>query len=486
MDRPTPSSPPQWVRGAVFYQIFPDRFARSARTGPMGTFERWEDPPTLFGFKGGNLRGITEKLDYLQDLGVTALYLNPVFKSAANHRYHTYDYFAVDPILGGNEAFEELLAAAHHRSMKVILDGVFNHTGRGFFPFHHILENGPASPYLDWFHIKGFPLRAYSPRRKPNYEAWWGLAALPKLNTDNPRVRAYIMEVAEHWIRRGIDGWRLDVPQEIKTPGFWEEFRSRVKALNPEAYLVGEIWGDASAWLSGGRFDAAMNYVLSRACLGFFGGEDLDTSAKPGGYPLRVLDGPAFGRTLEKLIASHRWETTLAQFNLLDSHDTPRFLTLVGGRKERLKSAVLFLMTFPGVPCVYYGDEVGLEGGNDPDCRRAFPWDEARWDHEIRRWYKDAIALRHRFTSLQCGAFEKAAVGARTYAFLRRSEKEVVVAAFNSAAEVGHLTIEPSVNLPLQPEKWRLLLGEASLRREGEALIIALPPLSACAYEVLP
>lgn len=255
---------PDWVKDAVFYQIFPDRFAKSDRVPKPNNLEPWESPPTLYGFKGGDLRGVLEHLDYLQDLGVNAIYFNPIFQSTANHRYHTHDYYRVDPILGGNEAFRDLLDEAHRRGIRIILDGVFNHASRGFFQFNHILENGPASPYLDWFIVKGFPLHAYAARRKPNYEAWWGLRALPKLNTDNPQVREFIMGVAEHWLREGIDGWRLDVPLEIKTPGFWEEFRRRVKAVNPEAYIVAEIWEEAPEWLQGDHFDAVMNYVFTR------------------------------------------------------------------------------------------------------------------------------------------------------------------------------------------------------------------------------
>ena len=216
---------PGWVRDAVFYEIFPDRFAASDRVPKPGALEPWDAPPTFHGFKGGDLLGIVEHLADLEDLGVTALYLTPVFQSASNHRYHAYDYLAVDPLLGGDAALRTLLDAAHARGMRVILDGVFNHSGRGFWPFHHVLENGATSPYRNWFHFDGAaldagrPLEAYPPPGAPpsvlGYKAWWGLAALPKLNTDEPGVREYLLGVAEHWLRFGIDGWRLDVPAEI-------------------------------------------------------------------------------------------------------------------------------------------------------------------------------------------------------------------------------------------------------------------------------
>ena len=290
---------PAWVRDAVFYQIFPDRFAASDRVTKPGHLQAWADPPTTHGFKGGDLLGIAEHLPLLADLGITALYLTPIFSSASNHRYHTYDYLRVDPLLGGDAALRELLDGAHARGMRVILDGVFNHTGRGFWPFHHILENGASSPYLDWFREDraaleaGLQLLAYpdtgrsgpapgqagegaSSLERLGYEAWWGLPALPKLNTDYQPVRDYLLTVAEHWIRFGIDGWRLDVPEEIADPVFWQAFRSRVRAVNPEAYLVGEIWHVAPDWTAGDRFDAVMNYPLAEAILGYAGAHHLD------------------------------------------------------------------------------------------------------------------------------------------------------------------------------------------------------------------
>ena len=290
---------PRWVRDAVFYQIFPDRFAASDRVPKPSHLEPWADPPTLHGIKGGDLLGIAEHLPMLADLGITALYLTPIFASASNHRYHTYDYLRVDPLLGGDAALRELVDAVHARGMRIVLDGVFNHTGRGFWAFHHILENGLASPYLDWYRedrqalAEGRQLLAYPDTGRTvyaagqpaedarsiarlGYEAWWGLPALPKLNTDYQPVRDYLLGVAEHWIRFGIDGWRRDVPEEIADPTFWQAFRTRVRAVNPDAYLVGEIWRIAPEWLAGDRFDAVMNYPLAEAILGFVGAHHLD------------------------------------------------------------------------------------------------------------------------------------------------------------------------------------------------------------------
>lgn len=218
---PEPTTP-EWVKHAVFYQVFPDRFARSERVLKPRNLEPWDTDPTELGYKGGDLLGLAERLPYLEELGITALYLNPIFQSAANHRYHTHDYMQVDPLLGGDAAFEELLAACHERGIRVVLDGVFNHCSRGFFRFNDVLENGAASPWLDWFYFEegGHPANAYDLQRPPGYRAWVGLHALPKLNTDNPEAREYLMRVGEHWIERGIDGWRLDVPAEVTTDGF--------------------------------------------------------------------------------------------------------------------------------------------------------------------------------------------------------------------------------------------------------------------------
>ena len=216
-------------------------FTRSSPIGSHGApavpkpahLDEWGAPPTYHGYQGGDLIGVVEHLDYLQDLGINAIYFTPVFQSASNHRYHTHDYEKVDPMLGGNAALRRLVDEAHARNIRVVLDGVFNHASRGFFQFHDIMENGPNSAYLDWFHVKGFPLNAYDTERKPNYGAWWGLPALPKFNTGCPEVREFLWGIGRKWIEFGIDGWRLDVPNEINDDSFWREFRRRVKAGNP-------------------------------------------------------------------------------------------------------------------------------------------------------------------------------------------------------------------------------------------------------------
>lgn len=399
---------PAWVRDAVFYQILPDRFAASARVHKPGRLEAWDAPPTNYGFKGGDLLGIVEHLDHLTALGVTALYLTPIFQSASNHRYHTYDYFAVDPLLGGDAALRELLDAAHARGMRVVLDGVFNHTGRGFWPFHHLLETAGASPYRSWFHVddalldSGGRLQAYPPVGTPpgslGYEAWWGMPALPKLNVGDPDVREYLMTVAEHWLRFGIDGWRLDVAEEITDETFWQEFRRRCRAIRSDAYLVGEIWRVAPEWLEGDRFDALMDYPLAEAIMGFAGGSRLDLQVVRSHHEYATnivpLDGHGFATRLEDLLQAYEPEVVAAQLNLLGSHDAPRLRTVLGDDLTGVRLAYLLLTTLPGAPCLYYGDEIGLAGGNDPDCRRSFPWDEGRWDRDLLRDVTALLRLR--------------------------------------------------------------------------------------------
>jgi cyclomaltodextrinase len=444
---------PDWVRDAVFYQIFPDRFASSARVAKPGTYEPWDSPPTARGFKGGDLLGIAEHLPYLADLGVNALYLTPIFSSASNHRYHTYDYLAVDPLLGGDAALRELLDQAHGHGMRVVLDGVFNHTGRGFWAFHHVLENGSGSPYRDWFHFSRAALegrRAFRPYPWPSdpadapdepvtgvpddergdeslrqlgYRAWWGLPALPKLNTSNPEVREHIFGVAEHWLRFGIDGWRLDVPTEIQDEPFWQEFRRRCRAVNPECYIVGEIWNEAPDWLRGDRFDALMNYPLAEAILGFAAQGHLDEDVvrrhHEYGATVRRRDGAGFATELERLMGLYDPAITEVQLNLLDSHDSPRFRTMAGTDRAAYHLAVVLQATLPGAPCTYYGDEVGVEGDHDPDCRRAFPRDEASWDRDPLAWTRAGYAARHALPALRRGTFDVVGTTGDALAFVR-------------------------------------------------------------------
>ena len=467
-------STPEWVKHAVFYQIFPDRFARSPRTRPIpGTqFKPWGTSPEEQGFQGGDLLGVVDKLDYLQELGVNALYLNPIFASASNHRYHTFDYLQVDPLLGGNDAFRELLNAAHARQMRVVIDGVFNHASRGFWPFHHILETGGNSPYLDWFIIHDWPLRPYPANgQEPiNYAAWWDIPALPKFNIHNPGARAYLLDVARYWIELGADGWRLDVPEEISDAAFWQSFRDITKAVNPDAYLVGEIWNNATAWLQGDRFDGVMNYVFSRAALGFFAQETLQTDYRPGGFTLETMDAPTFAARIETMLASYPWEINLAQLNLLDSHDTARALWMVQGDESALRLAVLLQMTLPGAPCVYYGSEIGMTGGHDPACRAAFPWqDKSEWNDALRNFYRRAIAMRHRFPALRTGGFASLYAHSNVYGFARELDGEVLIVLFNAGKHTAHIDL-PLDKIGIKEGRFEAVWNRGSYHAHADVL----------------
>ena len=485
---------PDWVKDSVFYQIFPDRFAKSSRIDREGLkLEEWNSNPTSNGFKGGDLFGVAERLDYLQDLGITAIYFNPIFASASNHRYHTYDYYNVDPLLGGNAALKELLDESHKRGIRVVLDGVFNHASRGFWQFHHVLENGAGSPYVDWFHFDNDRLSgkktwgAYPGKDEHvdlkngvdslqaiGYQAWWNLPALPKLNTNSPAVREFIFQVAEFWLRFGIDGWRLDVPSEINDDSFWVEFRNRVKSINPEAYIVGEIWHESKRWLQGDQFDAVMNYPVTAAELGFLCGDHLDgiETNKAGGYrnQIRHLSAEEFAHAIETILGWYDPEITHAQLNLLDSHDTPRFLTCASGDLNSLKLAYLFMFTYPGAPCVYYGDEIGMDGKQDPDCRKSFNWDEASWNNQLLDYVKSLTQLRHANKALRRGTFQKLYAGNGAYSFARKFDGDNLVIALNASIN--------KVTMPISTESIgaspNIIWGQASLTRDSENIIVQI------------
>jgi cyclomaltodextrinase len=506
---------PSWVRDAIFYEVFPDRFAASDRVVKPGPLEPWDAPPTNNGFKGGDLLGVAEHLDHIESVGANALYLTPVFQSASNHRYHTYDYLAVDPLLGGDAALRELLDRAHARGMRVILDGVFNHTGRGFWPFHHVLETDGGSPYRHWFHFDqdgldhGRPIDAYptahlrvdaapgqprpgelegggGSRERLGYEAWWGIPALPKLNVAEPAVREYLWSVAEHWLRFGIDGWRLDVPGEIDDPDFWAEFRRRCRAVNPEAYLVGELWQVAPDWVRGDRFDGVMNYPLAQAVLGFAGGRSLNQALLRSHHEYaRVvpLDGGQLAARIGELLGSYAPDTNAAHLNLLGSHDTPRVLSMLGNDREALELAVLFQATLPGAPCVYYGDEIGVEGGIDPDSRRAFPWDEGRWDRALLGAVREAFALRRAEPALRSDDLEVAATAADAIVLTRRAADREIAVAVNAGDEPMTLPLAADGRAPAGVASVLLAMGRArsmppELGLADDRPTIGLPPRS--------
>lgn len=379
---------PEWVKKTVWYHIFPDRFANGRPDiSPVGTMP-WGTEPTQDNFMGGDLWGVIDKLDYLQDLGINGLYFCPVFTANANHRYDTVDYFNVDPSLGGNEAFTLLVKEAHHRGMKIMLDAVFNHVGDQHPLWLDVVANGKASPYHDWFWIREFPVYEDKPREQWDYqnlryETFGNVASMPKLNTENEQCRAYLLDIARRWVEDfDIDGWRLDVGNEIDHD-FWRDFRRVVKSIKPDCYILGEIWHDASAWLGGDQYDSVMNYPLTQAMLDFFA-QDLSNKQD-------------FIWDVSRSYCAYSHTANQAMFNLLDSHDTSRILSLCGENKAKARLAYLFMFTQVGTPCIYYGGEIALSGGRGMGSeanRRCMIWDEEKQDHEFKQFIKELIALR--------------------------------------------------------------------------------------------
>ena len=372
-------------------------------------------------------------------------------------------------MLGGNDALRRLIDASHAKGIRVVLDGVFNHASRGFFQFHDILENGSNSAYLDWFSVQSFPLYPYDPDRPPGYRAWWNLPALPKFNTDTPAVREYLWGIGRKWIDFGIDGWRLDVAHEINDEGFWQEFRRRVRAGNPDAYILGEVWTEARRWLRGDMWDAVMNYLFTRACIAFFIGEsvDADELARTSFRKLDPTGAPAFARAIETLIGLYHPNVTAVQMNLLGSHDMCRFVTLARGDRSALRLATLFMMTYPGAPSIYYGDEIGMTGGHDPANRGAFPWDKGEtWDRDLLHDFQRYIALRKARPALRRGTFTRLHAEDDVFAFARQLEGETVVVALNTSKATRRVDL-PLLGLvddgAVLDEVW----AHASARAEG-------------------
>jgi cyclomaltodextrinase len=462
-------SGPEWVADAVFYQIFPDRFARSSAVPKLGRLEPWDSPPTLHGYKGGDLHGVIENLDHLGELGVNAIYLTPIVQSASNHRYHAWDYFRVDPMLGGDRALDALIEACHARGMRIVLDAVLNHVGRGHFAFHDLLENGASSPFVDWFHVEDFPLNAYGPGA-PRYKAWWGIPALPKLRTENPEVRAMLLEVIAHWAGRGIDGWRFDTPEEIATPGFWEDVRSVAKRFGEDFYLVGEIWHDASSWL-GSRFDGTMGYWLGGASLVYAAQDRFRFDHTRQDYPLvrEPLDAASYGDHVERVMKAYG-DRAGGNLNLVGSHDTARVRTLCGDDAGSVALAWLLLFTVPGAPCIYYGDEIGMRGEMDPGCRAGFPIDRGAWDHDTLHTVRELIALRRDHVALRRGSWRRLARDERVHAFAMEHADERAWIATNATSEPAELTISEPLAGAVR------VYGEGELREIEGRTVLRVPP----------
>ena len=360
-----------WMKQAVFYQIFVDRFRMGNREKDTSYINcSWGDIPTPKTFAGGDIRGITEKLDYIKALGCNAVYLTPVFTSVSNHKYDISDYYQVDAQFGTNEDLKELVNAAHSRGMHVVLDAVFNHCSERMAQFQDVLKRGKESPYFDWFVIRGDRVN----EAKDNYETFAACDYMPKLNTSNEEVQEFLLNIGVHYLTEyDIDGWRLDVSDEI-SHHFWRKFRERMKQTKRDAVIIGENWHDAANYLRGDQYDSIMNYAFTKLCLDYFawGSKNAEQAAWK----------------LNELLMRNIDPVNTMMLNLLDSHDTHRFFKEVGRNRWKMKAALALLFLFPGVPCVFYGTEILTEGGYDPDCRRCMDWEKANPEGEYSDIYR--------------------------------------------------------------------------------------------------
>lgn len=369
---------PEWVKDTVWYQIFPERFANGDPSiNPKGTLAWGKHDPTPTNYFGGDFQGVIDHLDYLIDLGVTGIYFTPIFKAGSNHKYDTIDYFEIDPQFGDKETFKRLVQLCHEKGIRVMLDAVFNHSGYYFAPFQDVLEKGEASKYKDWFHIWDFPVKT-DPR--PNYDAFGYVGSMPKLNTANPEVKAYLLKAARYWIEEfDIDGWRLDVANEVDH-AFWRAFRNEVRQVKPDVYILGEIWHDSMKWLQGDQFDAVMNYPFTDSVVDFFGTKKIQVQQ--------------FHDQIINLLHMYPMNVHEVMFNLLDSHDTARIATLANENKASVRLMYLFQLSFIGSPCLYYGDEIGMVGGEEPESRACMEWDHSKQDLDLFSFVQQLIRLR--------------------------------------------------------------------------------------------
>lgn len=515
---------PDWAKDGVFYQIFPERFRNGDTSNdqdftefyyegktslpPSGKtngeyfhfVDNWYDvsgltrspyrtdgKPDYYSFYGGDIAGVMEKLPYLADLGVTIIYFNPLNEAPSNHKYDPVDYLTIDPHFADEATFKEFVVKAHEHGIRIIVDQAFNHTGNYHFAFLDAREKGRDSQYWDWYEFKKWPLpEGDIPNPLDYYDCWWGFGIHPNLNYDLSRPNAqensitdpanakpngdlveYIREVARYWLGElGIDGFRLDVPNEVPF-WMWHEFRRVVDEVKPDAFLIGEIWGNAMPWLGPDCFHSTMNYKYFRdPVLKFFG--------QGHGSAAQFDNELAPGRSMYPL------QATQVMMNLIDSHDTERFLTTAGNRSERLMLAALFQMTYLGIPQIYYGDEVGLRGGKDPDCRRTFPWN---WEESPRRmlvhdFYRKAIGIRRAYPALRTGSFETVLTEGKVYAYLREDDSDRIVVVLNND-ELGR-----TVRLPLggfgfaQAAAFTDVLNAGVYTAEAGTLTIELDPLS--------
>jgi cyclomaltodextrinase len=449
-----------WVRDAIFYEIFPDRFANGDPGNDPPNTEPWGSDPTRENFCGGDLKGIIDNLAYLEDLGINVIYMTPVFKANANHKYDTCDYLEVDPSFGTNDLLSTLVSEAHTRGIRIILDAVFNHCGNGFWAFEDVIKNEASSRYADWFFVNSYPI-VHDP---PNYQTCGGAWTLPKINLHNTEARDYILKAATYWIEEcDIDGWRLDVPWKVPHE-FWHVFRDKVKSIKPDCYIVGEAWRDPKPWSRGDICDGVMNYELRDIVLTYCAKRGMD--AEDFEYDTRTL------RESLGIMAPY-------QMNLLGSHDTSRLMTVFDGDIDRVILAYTFMFTYIGAPMIYYGDEIGMIGDDDPGCRRCMSWEEETWNTKIYQTCCLLSRTRKRHSALRMGNFTSLLTFNGVFSYLRQYGDDEVVVVLNPREDRCNLRI-PLLGLSPIKKVWRdLFSGKEFPNIEGKIFIDDLPSCTA-------
>ena len=368
--------PVEWMKDALFYQIFPERFRRGDFSKDDSYInQNWEDLPRLDSFAGGDLKGIIEKLDHIKSLGVDALYLTPIFKSPTNHKYDVMDYFEIDPQFGDKKDFKNLVEKAHEMGIRIVLDAVFNHMSHKNPIFVDVRKKGKASQYYDWFFIEEDMVDI----EKVNYETFAHVYNMPKFNTSNKKVQDYLIKIGKYWIEEfDIDGWRLDVSDEV-SHYFWKRFRKEIKSFKKDAVIIGENWHNAESFLRGDEFDSVMNYAFTNTALDYFKGK---------------ISAQKASDDLNMVMMRNRDAANRMMLNFLDTHDTPRFITEIEENRNKFLAALAMSTIYMGANSIYYGTETLLEGGKDPDCRRAFPWDKLDENKEFTEKIKEILATK--------------------------------------------------------------------------------------------
>lgn len=448
-------TPPNWVQHTVFYQIFPDRFSNGKSDEESNPNSTWNQTKNYSHWTGGNIAGMQSHFDYLRSLDISAIYFNPIFETSVYHGYETVDYLKIEPRFGTNTQFSTFTKELRSAGIRTVLDGVFNHTSTQFFPFANVVKNGAASKYVNWYTFNGFPVKIGNP---PNYKAWWNYPSLPVLNHSNPDVIKYLLHVPEFWDKKAsISGWRLDAAQEVPD-SFWHLFQTKVKSIQPNDWIVGEDWGNSSGYINGNMWDSVMNYPFLFAVWNFVG---QNGTAKP-------------SQLAAKLMEIYGWYTPQTDrnlMNLIDSHDTVRVLTECGGDDALRNIAAELEFSWVGAPTIYYGDELGMAGGKDPDNRNPMDWLLADSSNPTLKYYRTLIAARNASPELQMGTPNVLLANDdhQTFAFSRVYEGHAALSIVNRSAETQRLTL--TVSSGIQDRVWVDVLSGKRIEMSGSGKV---------------